>query len=392
MFPALSSGLTASFGVANPCAFAGSHVPPEGGSGSSSTRYLSHGCDKPYVGIDWITCKIPVPDDFPEVCGGFITSETQDHEVEWQARKKLAVRGSFSSAVLIRTATGWSGQPRVLEVSGNPSKSLTGHNVWPLPGHNLQALISLWVNLLLAESKLPALVVTEARISRIDLCAMSHVGDQSDAEAVLSALAQQAYVSYRGRGVRKQNTAYWGQGSTHWSLKAYSKFVELSSKLKDHKLPLFLGDDLRERLLSAAAGTIRLEVQMSRQGLVNEGLEWLSAWTAETAYEIWSRKMATVKLSGQVPLAQNLVETLPRHLQATYLKWESGFDFAQHLTGPGRATWYRHRAQLLELAAVDISIPRADAPSPHRVRLQKVVELVPSAPPAWIWDHVQLAA
>ena len=73
--------------------------------------------------IDWLTVRVACPF---EVRAGHVQSITADGVIEWRTEKRMPVEGSHSTTITLRRSAvdGW------LEISGNPSKFLQGHNLF----------------------------------------------------------------------------------------------------------------------------------------------------------------------------------------------------------------------------------------------------------------------
>jgi II/X family phage/plasmid replication protein len=139
---------------------------------------------------------------------------------------------------------------------------------------------------------------------------------------------------------------YWGKHSRRWSLKAYSKGKELI----DHKLPHDLPD--RERFSQWASGILRIEACYRSLELKRRNLDRFKNLTETKIADLWTTAVAALNLGITQTVTAEL-ETVSRAARSTAYQWQSGIDMQGILP---RATWYRHRAELLGVG-IDIAVP-----------------------------------
>lgn len=337
--------------------------------------------------IDWITALVPC--FHRPIAGGRVLKLTAEGQIIWEVDTGLDVPGSFDSSIRLKThgldveREGRGEMGVILEISGNPTKWLQGHNLFGgfgTPG----PLIELFMFRLC--EMLPLLLPTDLdlrrwqdgrfELRRIDLNRMFHLNNRADVRSWLRAASETAYLKHRGRGsLTKNGTLYFGKHSRRWSLKFYAKGDELEAG-KDHGLPADIPE--RDRLLSWADRALRSEVVMRSMELKRRNLNWACGWDENTGSVLLSGIAKGLNMSEQRLVPSVDLENLPSRLRMAYAAWLAGEDLRQILSRP---TFYRYRKQLLPLG-IDIAIlqPREES---NVVPLVRILEAVPVGVPDW---------
>jgi II/X family phage/plasmid replication protein len=74
--------------------------------------------------IDWVTATLPFSSS-KKFVGGRVLSIDSEGEIEWQSEKRLPVVGSHDARPhIVSKGEG------VIDISGNPTKFLQGHNLF----------------------------------------------------------------------------------------------------------------------------------------------------------------------------------------------------------------------------------------------------------------------
>jgi len=288
--------------------------------------------------IDWLTFEAACG-AHAEVAGGSVVSFDVDGAVEWLTLKRRAIEGSGSSKVQVRSKGA-----HAYELSGNLVKFWQGHNVWGTS--DLQGLLGAWDRYAAVEG-LPV-IEGEVRLRRVDVTESYQLGSQAEVLAWLRAAAHSAHLAHRGRGsLVREGTVYWGQRSRRWSLKAYSKQLEVVSTGKARE-----GSALYE----ATAGILRLEGTIRAMELTRLGLSCPSKWTPLTGRSTLGAMAAKLTLPESQAVDTSLVDRLPRRLKGIYAEWMMGKDPRALYPRPSA---YRYRRELLE-HGVDIFAPPAE--------------------------------
>jgi len=336
--------------------------------------------------IDWISARIPCYHAEP-IIGGRVLKLTPEGEKLWEVATRLEVAGSYESNLLVRTyGVGLDGEGVILEISGNPTKWLQGHNLFggfSAPGLLIEALMHRLCQVL------PDLQPTahnhrqwadgRFELSRIDLTWMLQLDSRGSVRAWLRAAERSAYLKQRGRGtLTKNGTLYFGQHSRRWALKFYSKGDELEAG-KGHGLSDQL--ERHEDLLSYADRMLRCELVMRGMELRRRGLRWAFDWSDTTGWQLLKGIVQGLNMSDQITLPTATLENLPPRLFAVYHLWLDGHDIRAMYPKP---TFYRYRKQLLPLG-IDLAIQQPHEDRSNVVPLIRVLEAVPVGPPDWAY-------
>lgn len=330
--------------------------------------------------IDWLTCRIPV--DLPRpVDGGHTVILDRGGQVLKTVPHRLAVQGSFESSIAVRAPS-----TSELEISGNLVKWLQGHNLYG-SADPLQLLWAVLERLAGVEGVLPCTLAEAGLegphslagtiVTRVDCTAMLSLATPGDVLAWIRAAHATGTLTHRGRGIMREGTLVYGDASgknfARWQIVIYSKGQEVA----DHNLPALMMQDAE--VLEWTNRCLRTEVRLGRLELEKQGLRCLGNWNGSTAGKMWGEKMARIDFNeGDASPLQ--LEKLPRELRAVFAAWTTGEDVRTMMS---RATFYRRRRQLQELAGVDIAIPPPSVPTAQVVPIKRVLEAVPAGRPAW---------
>lgn len=330
--------------------------------------------------IDWLSVRIPVTLPSP-INGGWFVKVDRDGTIETQTPKRLTVAGSFASSLSVRAPS-----TSELEVSGNPCKFLQGHNLYGTDDpvallwatlQRLETLGGVFPCSLAEMSLCGPESLSMATVSRIDCTAMLQLDTPGDVLSWLRSAHATGTLTHRGRGVWKEGTLVYGdaagRSATHSQIVLYAKGQEVTA----HPLPCMMMTDAE--VLDWTNRCLRAEVRLGRNFLRKVGLRSLGKWNAEVSAKMWSEKMARLDFNEGAGKPA-MIEQLPRSLRVVYSAWTSGADLREMFS---RATFYRHRRQLLDLAHVDIAIPPPEVPTAEIIPIKRVLEALPAGRPAW---------
>lgn len=335
--------------------------------------------------IDWVTCKIRWP--HAPIASGALVSITPDGETEWEVVKRRNVPGSHSSQITVSSAgSAGEGLAEYLSISGNPSKFLQGHNLF-----GSDDLLSLMVDTL---DKIDAVLglgidqATRARVragdfevSMIDVNYSFTLANQKDVMSWIHA-AEFKSRSRFGRPIARPGTIYWNKHSRKWAIKAYSKFNELVNGGKAHRLPDSFGS-AASQLIEWAENVLRIELRLLKRELQHLKLT-KAADLAPRVQELFAEYQSRIVMNGQRRIAAEKLMELPSKLRATYTLWAEGHFMCELLS---KATFYRHRKELLEYG-VDISITcDAEHQTSNVVPFMRVLEAKPVSIPDWAFTQ-----
>lgn len=322
--------------------------------------------------IDWVSAKLPF--HYPEIIENSRIEEVfrKTGEIKYSISTRLSVKGSFESAVMIRTSKAHNGQTIEIEFSGNPVKFLQGHNVYG--SDNLLALM--YQTVLKLSQALPAPQPSEVlhaiacghyTLSRVDINESYSLPSRASVLAHLHELS----CSSRTRSqtaITSGSTVYWNKSSKRWTMKAYSKGQEITlARNKKHVTP--------QQLIDLSDNLLRIELTLKSRQLITENLQnaykWLKLNTKFILNSYQKRLNMTINSN-----ADSILDSIPSlTTKGIYSVWKSGKDPRQ---GISNATYYRHRSALLA-HGVDISIP---CKTPNETSPSNVVHLI--HPAEWI--------
>ena len=298
--------------------------------------------------FDWVTMRVPLT-GMGVINGGEVIIVDALGEVERRTEKRLLVEGSHSARVSVR------GGGDELQVSGNPTKFLQGHNLFgpsdlaPLLYQFLTTLAG-QLGLVPTLSDLQAWRKGNVHLSRLDVTRMIDCDDDETVQRVLAAVGQVGRKKYQKGSVFGSETVYIGLGSRRTQLKLYHKAVELLRP--GHKLPDTLAPDWHQKLLDFAAGKLRVECQIGSKWFnENPIARRAGIWDGDLAASMLDSELGTLEVSDTMRLPDNLVEGLPPKLVLVYDAWRAGRDLRGMYSN---AQFYRYRKQLLAYG-IDIS-------------------------------------
>ena len=329
--------------------------------------------------IDWLTCRIGVHLPAPIADGWTLKIDRDGGEV-LRVPHRLSVLGSFESAVAVRAVV-----TDELELSGNVSKFVQGHNLYgsddPIAvlWEALQRLVPV-LGAPLAEIGLRSMADLAARttISRVDCTYMLKFDAPGDVLSFLRGAEATGRVPRRGRGVLKGSTLVYGHAAgkrfTRWQLVLYSKGQEIA----DNPLPQFMMSDVE--VVSFANCCLRVEVRLGRNELRERGLRCLADWSRATCSVMWREKVQMLSFNETVVDELADMATLPNHLRGTYAQWKLGHDLRKSMT---KAKFYRHRRLIEGVTGVDIAIAPAAPSTPNVVPIKRVLEARLVDRPEW---------
>lgn len=335
--------------------------------------------------IDWVTGKFWITHN-PDVLrsGQSIRTKIVDgvELIEYDIANRLSVKGSHDASITIRSHT-----DGMVEISGNPAKFLQGHNVFGT--NDLKYLVAKMIDKLCMMDKLelkPTDVEYENiqqgiyHLSRVDVNEHFAFPSAQVARAWLRAAGNSANMKFRGAGLFKEGTLYF-EGKRYIP-KIYFKYDEINSKDKSHRLP----DELLQipELIEYAEKSLRFEIKILSTQLKDWMLHLGCNWDADTATMLINDQfISKLQLSANMPIENEVIESLPKNLRLTYTAWVNGEDLRQVLSRP---TFYRYRTKLLE-HGVDISIVKdIEKEQSNIVPMIRYLEAVPMGIPDWAYQ------
>ena len=330
--------------------------------------------------IDWVTAKIPCRNT-GRICDGKVVKLNADEtEVEWTTQTRLSVSGSYDSSISIRSVT-----ENTIEVSGNPSKWLQGHNLFGT--NDLKGLMYEFMQTLLMNYDIglhPTIEEMENikagyyTVSRVDINETWFLKNRSEVLAWIRSAGQKVSMPYRGKGVFKGDTLYWGKGSKYFYLKCYSKGDEIDGKKSNFPKELRIPE-----MLDFADRALRIELVLCSKALREWHINMPCNWSLELPKMLLLNHVRALEMSSNFELDDDILVTLPTKLRLYYKAWLRGDDLRQDLP---KRTYYRIRKQLKEYD-INIELVRdVEKPVDNVVPLIRVLEAQPVGIPQWAYD------
>lgn len=286
-----------------------------------------------------------------------------------------AVRGSYDSSLQVKSHGGW------IRVSGNPSRWSRPDNLF---GFDLDECMGI-VNAVLVGLSLPRFTRgselqpttdeiekglpgrwTGAAFSRVDLTENFVTGSELAARLAIRSYQSRA-AAYLKKSTYGEETAMWH--NTRRSVKAYRKGPDMVVHCPQSEWIKWANDH----------GVVRHEVEVKSRYLSGTNLRYWGNLNMATLHKLFEHETAVLRRpdASLDPLA---LEACPSRSRVAYAAWLRGEDVRSLVS---RATYYRHRKTLMELASVDIAEPRRMA---DVVSIVRVIELQQAEPPAGYWQ------
>lgn len=333
--------------------------------------------------IDWATARLRCTHDSSKLFGGLVVSMNAKGDVEWQTEKRVVVEGSYSKNITVRSHT-----DGVIEISGNPAKFLQGHNVFGsddliyLINKTFHRLIALDIGLIPTQEELEKISKGFFAVTRVDVNEHFAFNSEQSAKSYLRAIANSSNMRHRGAGQFRGDTLYFSPQSRRMVAKIYHKGDEIHSRKKEHRLH----DDFLAipELVAYAANSLRLEVKILSTQLKDWELNFGYNWTQETPFYLLKKHFIDkLELSENMPIQQDILESLPSKLRLTYAAWVSGEDLKRVLP---ETTFRRHRKALKDFG-IDIAIVQTtERLTSNIVPMIKYLEVKPMGIPDWAYE------
>jgi len=339
--------------------------------------------------IDWASGFIKLR--HKTIDNGFYIDIDENGVVNRKTAKYGSCEGSHSSNLIYKSEQrgdgATDGYSSHLYFSFNPSKFLQGHNV--LGSDDLVTLLrdSLlklfhFIDIFPNDLEYHAIKNGDIRLTRIDINYAYELNTYSDVLSFIRAAEFTARTRH-GRPSLKGSTLYFGKTSNRWTLKMYSKALEILKK--DRQLPLELNN--KHLLEDWVQNKLRIELTLRSKELIKNGLE-KAYQLNEKIPEIYQKYLGTLNMNKQIRLSDDILLKLPSKLRSTYLLWQNGDDVIDGIIVK-KSTFYRHRKELLEYG-IDITFPmrdNADIDYSNVVPMLRVLEAQPSQVPDWAYEH-----
>lgn len=334
--------------------------------------------------IDWLTISVdlrhkPLP-------SGRITSISPDGTIEFDIPKRLKASGSWNASTQVRSR-GFirDGLATTLELHGNPSKFLQGHNAFG--SDDLGYIAARWVERICEEFEieidqlqLKRIEGGHFKVTRIDINYMYRVMDSADANTFLQTLAETSGTKYQ-KALYQKGSVYFNKTSRRFSFVFYRKDEELSVRRKDNRLQF--DDETNKLLKDYCKNTVRIELRLLSLELKDKGFKSGADIQEYGITRLYKEYLSKIKVAGNMKITSEIEHNMPNRLRGTYQLWLSGYDVRSSMSD---ASYYRHKKELKDNYQIDISQIRRKAGS-NVVSLSRVLELEPLQAPRFLYER-----
>lgn len=329
--------------------------------------------------IDWVTAKLPCRNT---IHNGGVVKFDKDGGIEWLTQSWLPVQGSHQASIVVKSIT-----DNTIQVSGNPTKWLQGHNLF---GTNdlkwlMKAFFSSLHEVLCDDGINPTIdqldLVEEGEytVSRVDINETWHLNSQAEVMAWIRSAGDKISLSRRGRGVFDGDTLYWGKDSKYTKLKCYSKGDEINSKKSNFPKEL-----RTPAMLDYADKALRLELTVCSRALREWEINRPCVWSLDTGKLLLLDHIGKLEMNNNFRLDDEILNNLGSRMKMAYLTWWHGEDLRPILP---KNTFYRYRREFKKYD-IDIAMLRDVEKLPeHAMPMIQVLEAKPVGIPYWAFEQ-----
>lgn len=334
--------------------------------------------------IDWITVQQVYPlGGLNPVNSGRVFAIDEDGAVEWEVERDMVFEGSHDSRIKIQ-CDGF-----MVKVSGNVGRFDRPDNIF---GFELDETMRK-ANRILAQFNLPPFTKGEpfreygyeffkwtgALFTRLDLTCNFSTGSEANVAPFMQHLAASSVSRMRTGAFPDGHTVDYGRGSKYWYAKAYAKYFQLTSRQqKKRQPPQEVLDFVRD------AGMVRFELTLKSRYLTQNGFRYWGGTEMSKLCTVFEDKAEVVRREKPILKAfDRMIEGLSIQVQETVMNWQKG----KHLPSlMKRATYYRHRREILDHCGFDISLPFHVVDLSTRYQAHQI-DVLPMVAPDWYWQR-----
>lgn len=301
--------------------------------------------------IDWLTLWLPRVKEWDLRGRDLILRDHETGEETTLGRKGLQVP-SHDTSMRIRPVDSY------VEVSGNPSKWLQGHNLFgsdDVAGTIKKLLPALESHPLVNQRVFPLNPLPYVDIHEIHLAQMVDMESPKNKTDFLQQLGLLAKTRHKSQFYYSGQTVYFGKGAggdtgkqAKTSRRYFWRFYDKFSEIKAHKQKYLLDNWNIENHL-------RAEVVLKSMYLKELGLNRVKSWNPLVIQTMY------LNMLGKIQIAEgNLMDTFippPGMEPADKGLWYSWIAGENMPTQFPRATFYRHRRHMLDTYGIDLSLP-----------------------------------
>jgi len=315
------------------------------------TNQLNQNLKNPYpwdlqnMLVDWITLSASNEDlRWPILNDGYTISYDLHDQPQYTVERHFPIVGSYNTKAFVRI------DHEKLKLTFNPSRYHRPENLF---GVTYEQAIMIANNLLLEQDLLP---LEEFTISRLDLTLNIETGSPEN-------LREYLRVAKLRKLPRMRTVGTWESAiyrNTRKSLTIYDKGAEIGQhaindqKRWRHYYKLKSAHDElhhveRTKSYCDKRGIARVELRLGRHYLIDAGLRKGQELNQKTLEQIFMKETDNV--------IKDIEEFSTGELKTQYIRtfnlWKAGYDPKELMS---RNTYYAHRAEILEVTGIDISI------------------------------------
>lgn len=318
--------------------------------------------------IDWITIsQLHTTDEqLPVYCGGIIVNYDSIGNARHERVCAASFPGSYETSIRLKS------DGKHVSLSGNVGRFSRKDNLF---NYGFRETIAK-TNRICLDRGLPTFTPAKmgasayetesfgARVSRLDITCNFATGSESQARALIRWLADRSVA--RMKKGRAGDESVWWVNSRHM-LKAYIKHIEMLKHGCSEDDPVYLW--CKEQ------GVVRVEIELKRRLLADEGLNKLENITDEKLIKIFHDE---TEIFSRVDRSDepDIIDAIPSKSRIYASAWLAGQDLTNLAS---QATLYRH-AKVLREYGIDILAPRNVESFPVKVQ---IVDLKPLSMPDW---------
>jgi len=294
--------------------------------------------------IDWISVTLPYS-SYDRPFSGEIISTDANHRIIYRKKKRINVVGRHDACITILDMNDR------LNIDGNFAKFQQGHNLFGtfdlnfLVRETLLSLIELKI-LKPSPSEYARWMACDYEIRRVDCNLNWRLQNEETVLGWLGQLSLNSKLNNKHPNFR-DGSVYFGQASSHWSFKFYSKFEQITKSTYTLPSEILYKDELHAWSRNILRGELVLRSRKLKFLNLNTGINWSPNTARSLAYE----HLKKIHISSKIKVRNLELQGLSPGLLSAITLYTEGFDLRHFYK---KSTFYRIRKILMELG-VDIS-------------------------------------
>ena len=297
--------------------------------------------------IDWLTIWLPRVAEW-DLPGRIKVLRDQETGLETTLGHQGRQVPSFDTSVRVRPVDA------CIEVSGNPSKWLQGHNLFgsdDVPGTIRRWLKRIEQHPAIGQRLFPLHPLVYADIHEIHLAQMVDMDSPKNKTDFLNQLGLLSKTRHKSQFFYSGETVYFGKGGDKTSKTSrlyFWRFYDKLAEMKRHKQKQVCENWNIEN-------HVRAEVVLKSMYLKQLGLNRPKSWTSETVSNLYLEMLTKINLAEG-----NIMDTfapppgMNEKDKRIWYQWVAGERLVSSMTRP---TFYRVRRHMLDEHGIDISLP-----------------------------------